>query len=145
MLLHLLLTDSVETIFLMGVIFTVYCKKFSYSFRDFMVLIFIEFISYFIQKINSPFNVNLIILVYYIVFRALYFCNNRLKLLKTIVLAFGCLATIQGIVYPPLILFFNLNILEIHKNVFNLFATMMPCSLIEIIILIVLYNRREER
>lgn len=145
MLLHLLLTNSVETIFLVGFIFIMYCKKFSYSCKDFIILIFIEFISYFIQKINSPFNVSLIILVYYATFRIIYFCGNKLTLLKTIILAFGCLASIQGIIYPPLICFFNLNILIIHKNVFNLFIIMIPCDLIEIIILIILYNRRKEK
>jgi len=145
MLLHLLLTNSIETIFLTGIVFIIYCEKFLYSFKDFVMLIFIEFASYFIQKVDSPFNIILIIVVYYIIFRTIYFHGNRLALLKTIVLSFGCLASIQAIVYPPLILFFNLNILAIHKNVFNLFIVMIPCSLIEIIILIILYNRRKEK
>lgn len=142
-ILHLLVTNSIETIFLMSFIFTFIKNNYNLLEKTF-IFICLDVFSNRIQYISSPSNIILGILMYWVVFICLDNFKNKFKLLEIICTGFFIIAAIQFIIYSPLILFLNLDIGKIHSNIFYLIVTMLPIDIIEILLIIIIRRKREK-
>ncbi|KHD34371.1 hypothetical protein NL50_17445 [Clostridium acetobutylicum] len=138
--LHILFTNSIETLFLIGFIFIFYNNRYNLIEKIF-IFIFLDIFSNRIQYISSPVNIVIGILMYWLIFINNY--KSKFKLLQIICTGFFIIATIQLVIYSPLILFLHLNIDTIHNNTIFLILTMIPIDIIEILLLIII--RRKKR
>lgn len=139
-ILHLLLTNSIETVFLMLFIFTFIDNNYNFLEKLF-IFICLDVFSNMIQHISSPINTILGVAMYWIVFICLNGLKSKFKILQITLTGFFIVAAIQIFIYSPLILFFGLNVTYLHSNVFLLAITMIPIDIVEILLIIIIRRK----